>query len=63
VQDSPNSAGIVIDVIRYVKLARERGLAGPLLPISAYAMKHPPIQMRDGEAASRIEAFLRDGTS
>jgi myo-inositol-1-phosphate synthase len=63
VQDSPNSAGIVIDVIRYVKLARERGLAGPLLPISAYAMKHPPMQMRDAEAASRIEAFLRDGTS
>jgi len=61
VQDSPNSAGIVIDVIRYVKLARERGLAGPLLPISAYAMKHPPVQMRDVEAASRIEAFLRDG--
>jgi myo-inositol-1-phosphate synthase len=63
VQDSPNSAGIVIDVIRYVKLARERGVAGPLLPISAYAMKHPPVQMRDAEAAARIEAFLRDGAS
>jgi myo-inositol-1-phosphate synthase len=63
VQDSPNSAGIVIDVIRYVKLARERGIAGPLLPISAYAMKHPPVQMRDVEAAARIEAFLRDGAS
>jgi myo-inositol-1-phosphate synthase len=63
VQDSPNSAGIVIDVIRYVKLARERGVAGPLLPISAYAMKHPPVQMRDVEAAARIEAFLRDGAS
>jgi myo-inositol-1-phosphate synthase len=58
VQDSPNSAGIVIDVIRYVKLARERGMAGPLLPISAWAMKHPPVQMRDTEAARRIEAFL-----
>lgn len=61
VQDSPNSAGIVIDVIRYVKLARERGLAGPLLPISAYTMKHPPVQMRDTEAARQIEAFLQDG--
>jgi myo-inositol-1-phosphate synthase len=61
VQDSPNSAGIVIDVIRYVKLARERGLAGPLLPISAYAMKHPPVQMRDVVAARRIEEFLADG--
>ncbi len=59
VQDSPNSAGIVIDVIRYVKLARERGLAGPLLPISAAAMKHPPRQMSDVEAAEQIESFLR----
>jgi myo-inositol-1-phosphate synthase len=58
VQDSPNSAGIVIDVIRYVKIARERGLAGPLLPISAYTMKHPPVQMRDVDAAREIEAFL-----
>jgi len=63
VQDSPNSAGIVIDVIRYVKLARDRGVAGPLLPISAYTMKHPPVQMTDPEAAARIEAFLDDGAS
>ncbi len=61
VQDSPNSAGIVIDVIRYVRIARDRGLSGPQLPISAYTMKHPPVQMRDVEAARRIEAFLGDG--
>jgi myo-inositol-1-phosphate synthase len=61
VQDSPNSAGIVIDVVRYVRIARDRGLAGPLLPISAYAMKHPPVQMRDESAARRIEEFLADG--
>lgn len=58
VQDSPNSAGIVIDVIRYVKIARKRGLRGPLLPISAYTMKHPPKQMRDVDAAREIEGFL-----
>ena len=58
VQDSPNSAGIVIDVIRAVKLARERGLAGPLLAVSAFAMKHPPVQMPDHEAARQIETFL-----
>ncbi len=62
VQDSPNSAGIVIDVIRYVRIARERGLAGPLLPISAYTMKHPPVQMRDVDAARQIEDFLRAGS-
>jgi myo-inositol-1-phosphate synthase len=61
VQDSPNSAGIVIDVVRYVRIARDRGIAGPLLPISAYAMKHPPVQMRDELAARRIEEFLADG--
>jgi myo-inositol-1-phosphate synthase len=61
VQDSPNSAGIVIDIIRYIKLARDRGLAGPQLPISAYTMKHPPVQMHDEEAARRIEEFLVDG--
>jgi myo-inositol-1-phosphate synthase len=61
VQDSPNSAGIVIDVIRYLKLARERGLTGPLLDLSAYTMKHPPVQMRDTTAARRIEEFLADG--
>jgi myo-inositol-1-phosphate synthase len=63
VEDSPNSAGIVIDVIRYLKLARERGLAGPLIELSAYTMKHPPVQMRDTTAARRIEEFLADGGS
>ena len=63
VHDSPNSGGIVVDVIRYVKIARDRGLSGPLLPISAYAMKHPPVQMRDVMAARRIEEFLADGSS
>jgi myo-inositol-1-phosphate synthase len=58
VQDSPNSAGIVIDVIRAVKLARERGLAGPLLAVSAFSMKHPPVQMRDALAARRVEEFV-----
>jgi myo-inositol-1-phosphate synthase len=58
VQDSPNSAGIVIDVIRAVKIARERGLAGPLLAVSAFSMKHPPVQMRDAVAARRVEEFI-----
>jgi myo-inositol-1-phosphate synthase len=58
VQDSPNSAGIVIDVVRAVKLARDRGLAGPMLAVSAFAMKHPPVQMRDTVAARRIDEFV-----
>ena len=39
VEDSPNSAGVVIDAIRCVKLALERGEAGPLVAPSAYYMK------------------------
>jgi myo-inositol-1-phosphate synthase len=59
VQDSPNSAGIVIDAIRYCQIAREAGIGGPLLPISAYCMKHPPVQMDDKASREQIENFLR----
>ena len=60
VQDSPNSAGVVIDAIRCAKLALDRGLAGPLEAASAWYMKSPPRQMRDGEARVALEAFLAD---
>src|SRR5215475_5128215 len=50
VQDSPNSAGCVIDAIRCCRVARERGLGGPLLSASAYLMKHPPQQLPDDQA-------------
>lgn len=63
VQASPNSAGIVIDVIRAVRIARDRGLAGPLLALSACSMKHPPVQMADATAARRLEEFLSDDRS
>jgi len=61
VQDSPNSAGVTIDAIRYCKLARDRGDAGALLPISAYAMKHPPVQMYDHVARRLIEEYIANG--
>jgi myo-inositol-1-phosphate synthase len=59
VEDSPNSAGMVIDAIRCVKLARERGLRGPLYSVSAYTMKHPPRQYSDAEAKDLMEQFIR----
>ena len=59
VQDSPNSAGVVIDAIRCVKLALNRGLAGPLEAPSAYFMKSPPVQMRDDMAREMCDAFIR----
>jgi myo-inositol-1-phosphate synthase len=60
VEDSPNSAGMVINVIRCVKLARDRGLAGPIDSVSAWSMKHPPRPMDDEEARRLVESFIRD---
>ena len=59
VQDSPNSAGVVIDAVRCAKLALERGHAGPIEDVSAYYMKSPPVQMRDTVAHLRTEDFIR----
>jgi len=59
VQDSPNSAGCVIDAIRCCRVARDRGVGGPLLSASAYLMKHPPEQRADDRARDDVERFLR----
>ena len=59
VEDSPNSAGSMIDAVRCCKLARDRGIGGPLYSISAYTMKHPPIQYPDWQARKMVEEFIR----
>jgi myo-inositol-1-phosphate synthase len=59
VQDSPNSAGVVIDMIRCCKLALENGIGGVLEGPSAYFCKHPPIQHTDDIAYEMTEAFIR----
>lgn len=56
--DSPNSAGVVIDVIRATKIALDRGIAGPLISVSAYAFKHPPVQVEDPIARKWFEEFI-----
>ncbi len=58
VEDSPNSAGVVIDAVRCCKLALDRGEGGVLHSPSAYFMKHPPIQYTDDEAYHMTEAFI-----
>jgi len=58
VEDSPNSAGVVIDVIRAVKLALDRKIGGPLTSISSYAFKHPPVQVADDVARQWVEEFI-----
>ena len=59
VEDSPNSAGCVIDTIRCCKVARDRGVGGVLESISAYTMKHPIKQYPDDIARAMVEEFIR----
>jgi myo-inositol-1-phosphate synthase len=63
VEDSPNSAGVVIDMIRCCKLALEKGVGGVLEGPSAYFCKHPPVQYTDDDAYQMIEAFIRAHTA
>jgi len=59
VEDSPNSAGVVIDAIRCCKLALIRGESGVLTAPSAFFMKHPPKQYNDDEAFHLTEKFIQ----
>jgi len=58
VEDSPNSAGVVIDAIRCCKLALDRGDGGALVGPSAFFCKHPPVQYTDDEAMTLTEGFI-----
>ncbi|MGC0272861.1 inositol-3-phosphate synthase [Pseudactinotalea sp. Z1739] len=58
VWDSPNSAGIIIDAIRAVKIALDRGIGGPITSASAYFMKSPPQQYDDEAGRAMVEAFI-----
>lgn len=58
VQDSPNSAGVVIDGVRCAKLGLVRGIGGPLEAPSSYYMKSPPVQVRDSVARDLCDGFI-----
>ena len=60
VEDSPNSAGVAIDLIRCARIARDRGIAGPVTPAAAYFCKHPPEQIPDDEAFAALERFISE---
>jgi myo-inositol-1-phosphate synthase len=59
VWDSPNSAGVIIDAVRAAKIAKDRGIGGPVLSASSYFMKSPPIQYSDHDAHQAVEKFIR----
>jgi len=58
VWDSPNSAGIIIDACRAAKIAKDRGVGGPVIAASAYLMKSPPVQIEDTEGRALLEQFI-----
>ncbi len=58
VWDSPNSAGIIIDALRAAKIAKDRGIGGPILSASSYFMKSPPVQYTDDEAKQAVQDFI-----
>jgi myo-inositol-1-phosphate synthase len=58
VWDSPNSAGIVIDAVRLLKLALNNGVSGQLDGPSSYLMKSPHNQRPDDEAREQTEKFI-----
>ncbi|OPY81526.1 MAG: Inositol-3-phosphate synthase [Syntrophorhabdus sp. PtaU1.Bin153] len=59
VEDSPNSAGCMIDAIRCCKVARDRGIGGVLESVSAYTMKHPIRQFPDEVGRRMVEEFIQ----
>ena len=59
VWDSPNSAGVIIDALRAAKIARDRGIGGPVLSPASYFMKSPPVQYSDDKARDLVEKFIR----
>jgi myo-inositol-1-phosphate synthase len=59
VWDSPNSAGVIIDAVRAAKIAKDRGIGGPILSASSYFMKSPPEQYNDDQARDAVEKFIR----
>ena len=63
VWDSPNSAGVIIDALRCAKIAKDRGIGGPILGPSSYFMKSPPVQYRDDIAHKLVEAFIAGDSS
>jgi myo-inositol-1-phosphate synthase len=63
VEDSPNSAGVVVDAIRCCKLALDRGQGGVVVGPSAYFCKHPPHQYTDDDAHRMTEAFITNDAS
>jgi len=49
---------VIIDAVRAAKIAKDRGIGGPILSASSYFMKSPPVQYNDHDAKAAVEAFI-----
>jgi myo-inositol-1-phosphate synthase len=58
VWDSPNSAGVIIDALRAAKIAKDRGIGGPIISASSYFMKSPPEQFGDDVCRDLVGKFI-----
>jgi myo-inositol-1-phosphate synthase len=58
VEDSANFAGVMVDMVRYLRLARDRGVSGVLDSACAFLTKHPPTQIPDMEALARLKEYV-----
>jgi len=58
VDDKANSAGVVVDAIRYCKTAMDKKVGGPLIEASAWLMKHPPVSLTDDVAKERVSEWV-----
>jgi myo-inositol-1-phosphate synthase len=58
--DSVNSAGVIIDVVRLAKVARDRKITGTVPIINAFAFKHPMIQYTDGVIFKELRSWLNN---
>jgi myo-inositol-1-phosphate synthase len=59
VEDSPNSAGVAIDLIRCARLAKDRGIGGAIHEAASAFCKHPPRQLPDDLACAELERFIK----
>ena len=58
IDDSANGAGVMVDMIRFAKLAKDRGIGGVIKPVCAYFAKHPPVQINDRKAKRLLDKLL-----
>lgn len=58
VEDSPSAAGNVLDAVRYMKFAMDRGIAGVFEPVSSLLMKATPKPMSEQAALAALRVMI-----